>query len=155
MIGYLKGEVVTNDDKKTIVLTGSGVGYEVNYGRFATPGDKVELYIHHHVSENDESLWGFDTLSEKKMFELLKSVNKVGSSKAYPLVSQIGVPGLVTAITLGQAEVLTQAPGIGKKMSEQIILSLQDKLEKAGFSAEQAPEAKPSASTASSKADQK
>lgn len=130
MIGYLQGRVVFSNEKKTIILTSSGVGYEVNYGRFAALNSELELFIHHHVSENDQSLWGFDDLEDKKMFELLKSVNKVGSSKAYPLVSQIGVKNLVSAITFEQVEVLTQAPGIGKKMAEQIILSLKDKIDK-------------------------
>ncbi len=129
MIGYLKGKVVYSDEKKTILLTESGVGYEINYGKFAPMGSEIEVFVHHHVSENDESLWGFSTLEEKKMFELLKSVNKVGSSKAYPLV-QLGVKNLISAITFEQSEVLTQAPGIGKKMAEQIILSLKDKIDK-------------------------
>lgn len=130
MIGYLEGKVVHSDEKKTIVLTEAGVGYEVNYAKFAPLDTRLSLYIHQHVSENDQSLWGFDTLEEKKMFELLKSVNKVGSSKAYPLITQLGTKNLVSAITFEQVEVLTQAPGIGKKMAEQIILSLKDKIEK-------------------------
>lgn len=129
MIGYLKGSAVYSDEKKAIILTASGVGYEVNYGKFPSLGSDIELFIHHHVSENDESLWGFDSLEEKKMFELLKSVNKVGSSKAYPLV-QLGVKNLISAITFEQTDVLTQAPGIGKKMAEQIVLSLKDKIDK-------------------------
>lgn len=129
MIGYLKGSAVYSDEKKTILLTESGVGYEINYGRFPAMGSEIEVFIHHHVSENDQSLWAFDTLEEKKMFELLKSVNKVGSSKAYPLV-QLGVKNLISAITFEQTEILTQAQGIGKKMAEQIILSLKDKIDK-------------------------
>lgn len=129
MIGYLKGRVVFSDEKKIIVLTENGVGYEVNYAKFATPNTELEIFIHHHISENDQSLWGFNDLEEKKMFELLKSVNKVGSSKAYPLV-QLGVKNLISAITLEQPEILTQAQGIGKKMAEQIILSLKDKINK-------------------------
>lgn len=130
MIGYLQGKVVYSDEKKVIIATASGVGYEVNYGGFATPNAELELFIHQSISENDQSLWGFNNLEEKKMFELLKSVNKVGPSKAYPLVSQVGVENVLSAITFEQVEVLTQAPGIGKKMAEQIILSLKDKVDK-------------------------
>lgn len=130
MIGYLQGKVVYSDGKKTILLTANGTGYEVNYAKYASPDSEASLYVHHHISENDQSLWGFDELEEKKMFELLKSVNKVGSSKAYPLVTQIGVKDLIAAIVYEQVEVLTKAPGIGKKMAEQIILSLKDKVER-------------------------
>lgn len=130
MIGYLQGIVLDSDGKKVIVLTETGVGYEVNYGYFAKKDKPLGIFIHHHISENDASLWGFKTLLDKKMFEFLKTVNKVGSSKAYPLVSTIGTQGLIEAIMFERAEVLTEAPGIGKKMAEQIILSLKDKVEK-------------------------
>lgn len=130
MIGYLQGKIVDTDGKKAILLTQSGVGYEVNYGYFLETNTTTALYIHHHVSENDQSLWGFNSLEDKKMFEFLKTVNKVGSSKAYPLVSTIGTEGVLQAIIFDQPNVLSQAPGIGKKMAEQIILSLKDKVEK-------------------------
>lgn len=130
MIGYLQGKVLYSDGKKATLLTESGIGYEINYGYFLQTSTDIGLYIHHHVSENDQSLWGFNNIEDKKMFELLKTVNKVGSSKAYPLITNIGTRGLVDAITFEQSEVLTQAPGIGKKMAEQIILSLKDKTEK-------------------------
>ncbi len=130
MIGYIQGKVLDTDGKKAIVLTEAGIGHEINYGYFAEAGSNIAIFIHHHISENDQSLWGFKTLQDKKMFELLKTVNKVGSSKAYPLISTIGTDGLIQAITFDQPNVLSQAPGIGKKMAEQIILSLRDKIEK-------------------------
>tara|TARA_Y100000780_G_scaffold227170_1_gene242535 strand:- start:5810 stop:6400 length:591 start_codon:yes stop_codon:yes gene_type:complete len=130
MIGYLEGTTIFSDGKKLIINTNSGVGYEVNYAYFAKEGEPTKVFIHHSISENDQSLWGFKTVEDKAMFELLKSVNKVGPSKAYPLVTQIGISDLVSAIALEQKEVLTQAQGIGKKMAEQIILSLKDKVQK-------------------------
>ncbi|MBG60078.1 MAG: hypothetical protein CMJ16_06415 [Peredibacter sp.] len=130
MIGYLEGTTIFSDGKKLILNTNSGVGYEVNYAYFSSPGETTKVFVHHSISENDQSLWGFKTVEEKAMFELLKSVNKVGPSKAYPLVTQVGISNLVTAIVFEQKEVLTQAQGIGKKMAEQIILSLKDKIQK-------------------------
>lgn len=129
MIGYIHGKVLDTNGKKALILTDSGVGYEINYGYFLEPQITVELFIHHHISENDQSLWGFNTLIDKKMFELLKTVNKVGSSKAYPLISTVGTESVIQAIMLDRPNILSQAPGIGKKMAEQIILSLKDKVE--------------------------
>jgi holliday junction DNA helicase RuvA len=140
MIGYLEGKVLSCDGKKLILKIISGVGYELNYGYFVKNDSQIAIYIHHHISENDESLWGFNTLEDKKMFELLKTVNKVGSSKAYPLITTIGTKNLLTAISFDQPDVLSKAPGIGKKMAEQIILSLKDKIEK--FNVVNAPEGK-------------
>jgi Holliday junction DNA helicase RuvA len=130
MIGYIQGKVLDTDGKKALVLTDSGVGYEVNYGYFLEKDSMAALYIHNHISENDASLWGFNSLEDKKMFEFLKTVNKVGSSKAYPLITTVGVKSVIEAITFDRPAVLTQAPGIGKKMAEQIILTLKDKVEK-------------------------
>ena len=130
MIGYIQGKVLDTDGKKAIVLTSSGIGYEINYGYFANKSSDIGLFIHHHITDNDASLWGFKNLRDKKMFEFLKTVNKVGSSKAYPLVTTIGITGIIEAIIFDRPAVLSQAPGIGKKMAEQIILTLRDKVEK-------------------------
>jgi Holliday junction DNA helicase RuvA len=130
MIGYLQGKILDTDGKKAILLTESGIGYEVNYGYFLEANTTTALFIHHHITDNDQSLWGFNNLVDKKMFEFLKTVNKVGSSKAYPLISTIGTEGVIQAIMFDQPNVLSQAPGIGKKMAEQIILSLKDKVDK-------------------------
>ena len=128
MIGYLQGKVLFSDGKKALVLTNQGIGYELNYGYFLQGDSDVGLYIHHHISDNDQSLWAFNNLEDKKMFELLKTVNKVGSSKAYPLITNIGKDTLIEAVRFEQVNVLIKAPGIGKKMAEQIILSLKDKI---------------------------
>lgn len=132
MIGYISGKVLEHLGKKILIYTDSGVGYEVNFGFKAEVGKKLDLYIHHHITDSDQSLWGFKTREEKKIFELLKTVNKVGASKAYPLVSVVGIENVLMAIRTQDASVLTDAPGIGKKMAEQIILSLKDKIDNLG-----------------------
>jgi Holliday junction DNA helicase RuvA len=133
MIGYLKGKVVYSDAKKIIILGADGVGREVNFSYFADLNSELEIFVHHHITDSDQSLWGFKCLEDKKLFELLKSVNKVGSSKAYPLVTQVGMDAVLSAIKFEQIDVLTAAQGIGKKMAEQIILSLKDKIDKLDF----------------------
>lgn len=132
MIGFIQGKVIASDGIKVLLLTNSGIGYEINYGYVANVDDEVGLHIHHHITDNDQSLWGFNSLEDKKMFELLKTVNKVGSSKAYPLISTLGTRVVIDAIIMDQQNVLTSVKGIGKKMAEQIILSLRDKVKQFG-----------------------
>jgi Holliday junction DNA helicase RuvA len=137
MIGYIQGKVLFSDGKKALLLTNQGIGYEINYGYFLQANTEIGLYIHHHITDSDQSLWGFNNMEDKKMFVLLKTVNKVGSSKAYPLITNIGKDLLIESIRLEQVSVLTKSPGIGKKMAEQIILSLKDKIvQHFGFSSE-------------------
>lgn len=78
MIGFLQGKVISCDGSKLVILTSSGVGYEINYGYFAKASEEVGIHIHHHISENDQSLWGFNTLEDKKM---IKKGIKRGSAK--------------------------------------------------------------------------
>lgn len=137
MIGYLQGRVLSSDGSRILILTESGIGYEVNYGYFINPGEVTGIYIYHSINENNQSLWGFKASQDKKVFELLISVNKVGPSKAYPIISTLGAKGLIDAITFDQTAMLTQAPGIGKKMAEQIILSLKDKVKKFDLSSKE------------------
>jgi Holliday junction DNA helicase RuvA len=130
MIGYLQGKVIYSDGAKAMVLTNSGVGYELNYGYFLESESTTGMYVYHSITENNQSLWGFRSLDDKKVFELLLTVNKVGPSKAYPLITTLGPQKLLDSIIFEQTAVLTQAPGIGKKMAEQIVLSLKDKAQK-------------------------
>lgn len=132
MIGFIQGKVISSDAKKLVLLTQSGLGYEVNYGYLASVNDEMGVHIYHQITDSDQSLWGFNTLEDKRVFELLKTVNKVGPSKAYPLVANLGTSSLVDAIILEQDAVLTSIKGIGKKMAEQIILSLKDKIKTFG-----------------------
>ena len=141
MIGFIQGKVISSDGVKIVVLTQSGIGYEINYGYLAKLDDQIGLHIHHHITDNDQSLWGFNSLEDKKVFELLKTVNKVGSSKAYPLITNLTSQGVIDAIVHEQQGLLTSVKGIGKKMSEQIILSLKDKVKKFGVTSnEMSPE---------------
>lgn len=129
MIGYLKGKVLGSTVKKVLVQpAGLGLGYEVNFYEMVNPGSEIELYIFHNITDSDQNLWGFRTLAQREYFEMLKSVNKVGASKAYALLSTLGLDEITMAITTNSPNMLSKAPGIGKKMAEQIILSLKDKI---------------------------
>ncbi|MBT3982988.1 MAG: Holliday junction branch migration protein RuvA [Bacteriovoracaceae bacterium] len=128
MIGYLKGEVIFSDGSDSIILA-SGVGYEVSYSKLLREGSDVSLFISHIIRENDQRFFGFSTLKDKKIFELLLKVKGVGPKSAYSLVSSIGVLETSKAILLEDVKVLQKAPGIGKKAAAQIILDMKDKLD--------------------------
>lgn len=128
MIGYIKGRVVCSKNLHTIICLDSGLGYEIKTRQNYPEGKEVALFIYHSISENDQTLWGFEKYQERDLFELLLSVNKVGPSKAYPLVMTLGIQNLINGILYEDAGILSKSPGIGKKMAEQIILSLKDKI---------------------------
>ena len=130
MIGYIKGTVLSSDGTNIVLQTKSDIGYEVYFNHIIPLDQELELFTSFIVRENSQTLFGFSTIEEKKLFELLLDVNGVGPKSAYSLVFNVGLENIQQAIELENNKLLTQAPGIGKKTADQIILSLKDKITK-------------------------
>jgi Holliday junction DNA helicase RuvA len=130
MIGYIQGKIVSAEAQRVIVLTNHGLGYEVFVPQTHLPGKDIALFISHVIREDAQTLFGFKTLEEKRLFEMLVEVNGVGPKTAFGLIAHLGHDGVIQAITLENASMLKEAPGIGKKSADQIILSLKDKMSK-------------------------
>jgi Holliday junction DNA helicase RuvA len=151
MIGWLIGKVRARDPASgRVVVDVAGVGYEVQVsmqtlGGVPELGGDVELHIHTHVREDQLTLFGFVDPRERLLFRMLTSVPKVGPRNAIAVLGGFPVEGLVECISGGDAKRLVRIPGIGKKTSEQIILTLGDKmgalLETATAAAEDGPAA--------------
>lgn len=141
MIGYISGTVVYSDSQKSVVHTNSGVGYEIYTSTPMVPNKDVALFISHIIREQSQDLYGFETVEDKKFFEMLLDVNGIGPKSAFALISHVGVGQIVSAITLENVDILKSAPGVGKKSAEQIILSLKDKVSKleVGFAVKENP----------------
>lgn len=130
MIGYISGTVVYSDSQKSVLLTASGVGYEVHTATPMVPNRDSALFISHIIREQSQDLYGFETAEEKKFFEMLLDVNGIGPKSAYSLICHLGVQQIISAISFDNVDVLKSAPGVGKKSAEQIVLSLKDKVTK-------------------------
>ena len=90
MIGYLRGKIISKKPTKLLVDV-NGVGYLVNISisTFEKIADKeeVSLYTYLSVRESALDLYGFYTLAEKEMFELLISVSGIGPKSAQSILS--------------------------------------------------------------------
>lgn len=141
MIGYLSGTVVYSDSQKSVVLTNSGIGYEVHTAAPMVPNRDTALFISQIIREQSQDLFGFETAEEKKFFEMLLDVNGIGPKSAFALICHLGVGQIISAITLENVDILKSTPGVGKKSAEQIILSLKDKMAKleVGFAVKENP----------------
>ena len=141
MIGYVSGTVVYSDSQKSVILTNSGVGYEVHTSTPLMPNRDTALFISHIIREQSQDLYGFESADDKKFFEMLLDVNGIGPKSAFALVSHLGVQQIISAITFENVDVLKSAPGVGKKSAEQIVLSLKDKISKfeVGFAVKENP----------------
>ncbi len=130
MIGHLQGEVIFSDGTEAVVLTNSGIGYQVYINQVLPEGKGTSVFISHVIREASEELYGFKTIREKKMFELLTSVKGVGPKSAFSLVGAVGVDQIINSILFDDKKTLTKAPGIGNKAAAQMVLDLQNKISK-------------------------
>ena len=129
MIGYLEGIVLHSDGNQLILKTPTGTGYQIYYHGILTEGSPLSLYITHIKRENAEELFGFSSLREKKLFELLNTVRGVGPKSSYALLKSLQVDSIVEAIASNSKNILTCATGIGPKAAAQIVLDLRKKIQ--------------------------
>ena len=116
-----------------IVIDVGGVGYKVFMSNTAIEalgnlGDKVKVYTHHHVREDDISLYGFLTMEELNMFELLISVSGVGAKSALSILANVEPSSFALAVITNDTSKLVKIPGVGAKTAARIVLELKDKL---------------------------
>ncbi len=134
MLAYIKGKL---EMKMTgyVVIDVGGLGYKVfmseagieNLGNI---GDTVKVHTYYRVREDDISIFGFNTLEELKMFELLLGVSGVGARTALTMLATCTPSEFALAVVSEDIKTLTAIPGIGPKSAKRIILELKDKIKK-------------------------
>jgi len=132
MIASLNG-ILAQKAMEAVIIDVHGVGYKVSvslnsFARLPAVGEKILLFIHTAVREDDISLFGFTEESEKKVFLKLIGVNGIGPKLALTILSGIAPSELVDALHREDLARLTAISGIGKKTAERMILDLKDKL---------------------------
>lgn len=130
MIGKLTGKVDAIGESFLIIDVG-GVGYEVQASsrtlRNLKIGDIASLTIDTHVREDAIRLFGFQSELERSWFRTLQTIQGVGSKVALALLGIMSPQDLANAIALGNSAAVEEAPGIGKKLAQRIVLELKDK----------------------------
>ncbi len=134
MIATLEGILEYRGNDSVIINVG-GIGFRVyvsgsTLSQLGTVKGKVSLYTHLHVREDNISLYGFASNEELALFRNLISVSGVGSKVALTLLSALNPEQVVMAIASGDIDLISKAPGIGKKMAGRLIVELKGKLEK-------------------------
>lgn len=132
MYAYIKG---TLEIKSTnyVVVENNEIGYKIymsakSIGTIGEIGTKVKVHIHHHVREDDISLYGFNSEEELRMFEILINVSGIGTKSAIAMLSDITPSSFALAVINDDVTRLTKIPGVGKKTAQRLILELKDKL---------------------------
>jgi len=128
MFEYLNG-IIAEIDPAYVVVDVSGVAYKV---QVANPyryqqDEQAKVYVEQIVRDNEQSLYGFYDLNEKRIFLNLISVSGIGPKSALAILAGQDLNGLITAIENNDVKFLTRFPKIGKKTAQQIVLDLSGK----------------------------
>lgn len=131
MIAHVKG-VVEEKFASSVIVDVAGVGYEVQVsaGDFeaALLHEPVTFHTYHHIREQSQELFGFSSLTAKKLFELLISVQGVGPKAALSILSLGEGERVRNAVASGDSAYLAKASGVGKKTADRVVVDLQDKV---------------------------
>jgi Holliday junction DNA helicase RuvA len=132
MYAYIKGSLEEKLKDSKVVET-SGIGYKIYVSeqtmeKLGELGEKVKIYTHYHVREDNISLYGFLSNEELKMFELLIQVSGIGAKTAIVMLSNITPSEFAIAVISNDIKTLTKIPGVGSKSAQRIVLELKDKL---------------------------
>jgi len=115
-----------------LVINCGGVGYSVQMGAAVgaslVPGERVRVFTYMNVKEDGCALFGFTTLEELGMFNMLITVSGVGPKAAQSLLAALTPARLTLAILTDDVAGLAKAQGVGKKTAARLVLELKDKL---------------------------
>ena len=130
MIAQLTGKPISHTPG-TIVLQTRGVGYKVFLPPSLPPKLlkqlKVTLYIHTYVRDDTLALYGFTSLEELQLFELIINISGIGPKIAINLLDK-GVEPINSAVSQADVDFFTSIPRLGKKNAQKIIIELKPKL---------------------------
>jgi Holliday junction DNA helicase RuvA len=134
VIARLRGVIIEKGADGAVVDC-HGVGYDVGTSAMtlaALPevGAEVTLRVFTHAQENRVALYGFATVEERQLFDLLITVKNVGPATAIGILSGASSPlALARIIAAGDLIGLTKIKGVGKKTADLIVVELREKCE--------------------------
>lgn len=132
MIGSLRGEILERDLDGSVLIEVGGVGYVVSVSARALaemePSTTAFLYVHHHIREADQQLFGFLTRDERITFQTLIGTHGVGPALGMAIIATHPPAALVDIVANQDVASLTLVPGVGKKTAERLLVELKSRL---------------------------
>ncbi|NLA36230.1 MAG: Holliday junction branch migration protein RuvA [Actinobacteria bacterium] len=133
MIGSLRGTLLDRSGSEVTVEVG-GMGYRLQTtpatsGALGAEGAPVFVWVHHHIREDAQTLYGFHTREERDTFETLIGTHGVGPSLGLAILSTLSPYSLRLALATDDLASLCLVPGVGKKTAQRLLVELKSRLE--------------------------
>ncbi len=132
MFEYIRGELTV---KKIdyVALEVNGIAYKIfislkTYDMLTE--DIEKLFIYTNVKEDDFSLYGFKTESERELFKALVSISGVEPKLGLAILSTFNTKEVIDIVIEENVKLLVKVPGLGQKKAQKLIVDLKDKVKK-------------------------
>ena len=131
MIEYIFGKLIEKNTGYSIIDI-NGLGYKIicsinSYEKLPKLNSNIKFFIHFHVYENGQDLYGFIDKTERELFNMLIGVSGIGPKTAINMLSAVPPNEFKNRLIAGEVKMLTSLPGIGPKTARRIIVELKDK----------------------------
>ena len=93
------------------------------------PGGAVELHIHTHVREDQLSFYGFASVQELELFQMLIQVDGVGPKVGLNILGAASLEVLKRAIVSEDTGPIRRASGVGARTAAKVIIELKPRLD--------------------------
>lgn len=131
MFDYIHGTVAAVGERHVVVDV-QGLGYVVVLSKTEREvlggalEQKVHVYVHMHVQQDGNVLYGFLDKQVRALFWDLLEVSGVGPKLAQNVLDELSPGGLVQVVHARDAQRLQGVAGVGKKMADRIVTELQN-----------------------------
>ena len=98
-------------------------------GVLGPTGANVRLLTHLVVRDDELSLYGFATPTERAAFLALQGVSGIGPRLALVVLSMLSPSNLARVVDAEDTDSLSQVPGIGKRTAARLVVELKGKLD--------------------------
>ncbi len=134
MFYYISGKIALKTESFA-VLDANGVGYKLYASKttldeMGAAGDNAKLYTYLNFKSASDimDLYGFYSLEELKLFEMITSVSRVGAKTAIALLSNMTPSKFALCVVTNDFKYIAdKTPGLGAKGAQRIVLELKDK----------------------------
>ncbi|MCF0216415.1 MAG: Holliday junction branch migration protein RuvA [Fibrobacteraceae bacterium] len=131
MIEQLRGPLLRKTPTFAVIECG-GVGYGINISahtaeKLPEVGAETTLFTNLVVREDSMTLFGFADMAEKELFLLMIDVNGVGPKMAQRILSAVCPAEFLNMVACENKVALGKIKGLGKKTTDQMVLSLKEK----------------------------
>jgi Holliday junction DNA helicase RuvA len=130
MISYIKGSLIEKSKDHIVLLVNNSIGYQIildsNKIMMLQEQHDYAFWIHQSFKQDNQELFGFETLAQKQLFQKIIKISGVGPRLGITIISAYDISTLSQIIINKDLVSLTKITGVGKKTAERLILEMQN-----------------------------